>query len=137
MQMNMIIRKLAIKIIKCNVDCLVVIDHRTYLNFLFIWALVSTMCINSIAMPTNDTDCSSHTYAVEPFSQSYGVHITPYAHIMPLVINSLGDRYTYCTHTHIADKIISKNQVCAWFNNVLQRFPAIWYTPIYYCYINC
>ena len=51
--------------------------------------LISTTRINAKAMPINNTDYNCHTTAVEPFNQSYWVHITL------LVINSLGGRHTH------------------------------------------
>ena len=75
--------------------------------------LISMIHINAMAMATNDTDYSCHTYksCTTWFNQSFGinhigVHIT---HIMPLVINSIGGRHTH-TYIDIADKTILRNQ---------------------------
>ena len=51
--------------------------------------MLSMMHFNCKAMPTNDTDYSCRTKAVEFFNQPHGFHI------ILLVITSLGGGHTY------------------------------------------
>ena len=73
-------------------------------RYLTLIMLVSTTCINALAMPTNDTDYSCHIKGVERVQP---IILGLIHHIMPLVIHSLRENTHPQKNTHIQTLIVT------------------------------
>ena len=81
----------------------------SYTALAYSYYIVSTICLNSKATPTNNTNYSSHTKAIIIYRTCLTNHMES-IHITPLFTSSKEVETRTCMHTNVVNKSNLRNQ---------------------------